>query len=1004
MVRSAAAVDTLLYRFDMGAPDSPVKVGYTRITPDDVYDASRGYGWRRKPASSFDRPKSRCKAQWYQEFWGARVVGEETYFGEPVDDLWRDGVADRRDIVFMVDLPDGLYDVFVTVGDEEWTRLDMNVAAEDSVVCEDVRTWIFWGAYPAHRRLMFRTEVKDRRLDIRFFNHGKDIPITLDTVETVHEVLNSVLAVEIRRYVPPRMSLHGGRLDVAAELDSPELRRGFDFFSKGKYDRALEIWEKIDSERYEEILGILYGWVAGVVPRDGEIELLDRAVETLERAARRFPGDMSILQVLERTRDFRDGLLIYRGEKTREFLDPNAWIYRKRYALSGKDMLLRSTPDEPFYLKGRFEVARKTYWNLRESGGTDRKGLDRRRFVVETMEMVLAEYPGFDLAKIYLGRKVPWGKDYAKDPGKAPRWAALAREVLSRQHAVVRWWVDHQAPDGSMGGDQSFGDDVEMLRSWPGVVLATDDEAVRESVEKIADGVYTYIAPDGYNKGIWDVQHSAEPTGDPAFIVRFDYGDPVHVERGFRFMELFRDLFTGVNSRGHRHFKSIMMGAEGIVETPPFACDTHYHVRAAKPGLWAMWYSGLPEAVELFTQWADAWCEDAMRTDRGKPRGVMPSAVSFETDRIGGFGPEDDWKVTGSGYTYYDWSPNHSRLYDFLYTMWRVTGRDRYLEPMFLAPMPSTVVTWFTYTGDVSRNDIIKDAGGAYGRFLTTGDTGVLEETLVKTLELLRYNFPLMTGEVTMTDRINIGDTSVIHGMYTGGIPASGLPYTLGAVSWVDTGSDFAALVREHSPGGLRLSVYSFYDAERNVGIRFWDLERGSYTVRMGVDSDDDGFIDGPAETGTFVMDKRGDVFRFVLPPGKLLSIEVRQDEKHPPPGSPLPDIAFTRRDVDFARGLPVPGHGTALSVLVHNIGGKHTGPFSVMLGELTAEGEYRLIDSVRFPGLEAAHDFVPKTEPIALAGYVSAKAERLVVEADPADEIDEIYEGNNRVEMPLRR
>ena len=139
-------------------------------------------------------------------------------------------------------------------------------------------------------------------------------------------------------------------------------------------------------------------------------------------------------------------------------------------------------------------------------------------------------------------------------------------------------------------------------------------------------------ALDGFNQGIWDVQHSAEPTGDPAFLTRIDYGNPKHVERGFRFMELFRDTFTGINPRGHRHFKSILIGAEGISEKEPFSCDTHYHVRAAKPGLWAMWYSGLPEAVDLFTGWADAWYEDAMRTDRGKPKCVMPSAAAYAGD------------------------------------------------------------------------------------------------------------------------------------------------------------------------------------------------------------------------------------------------------------------------------------------------------------------------------------------------------------------------------------
>jgi len=995
--------DESIFRFDMGAPDSPLKNGYTQITPENVYSPDKGYGWSQKPVSAFDRSKSRCKAAWYQKFWGVQVVGDQPWYGEPVDDLWRDGVSGKDDITFRLEIPNGVYNVWATVGDEEWTRLDMNIEAEGSVVLEDIRTWIFWGAYPAHRRVMFRVKVEDASLDIRFFTNGEDIPITMDTVETVHEVLNSVLALEIEPYVPPRLSLTGGSLTVASELDSPELREGFGHYKAGDYDRALETWEEIDSERADEIRGILYCWLAGVVTRRDEIELLDKAVDCFERAVRRFPGDRPIAQALQRTEDFRDGLLIYRGEKTRDFLDPNAWIYKKRYALSGKDMLMQATPDEPFYLKSRLAIAKTTYWDLRESGGTDTKGLDKPDFVVETMNEILAVYPDFDIAKIYLNQKVPWGKDYTEGTEGAPKWASLAREVLSRQHAVIHWWTEHQAPDGSMGGDQSFGDDVEMLRGWPGVALITDDEDIRNSMRKIADGVYKHIAPDGYNKGIWDVQHSAEPTGDPAFLTRIDYGNPVHVERGFKFMELFRDVFTGINANGHRHFRSILMGSDGVSEKEPFSCDTHYHVRAAKPGLWAMWYSGLPEAEELFIQWADAWYGDAMRTDRGKPKGVMPSAVAYATDRIGGYGPDDDWKITNSGYTYYDWTPGHTRLYDFLYTMWRTNGNEHYLEPMILAPQPSTVATWRAYTSDTSHDDIIKNAGGAYGRFLTSGDIGILEKTLTGTLQGLRYNFPLKTSEVTMTDRISIGNTSVIHGMYTGAVPASNLPYTLGAVSWTGSGTDFAALVRESSPKGMRINVYSFYNDGRETGIRFWDLDRGEYTVRIGGDSNDDGFIDGNANELTFVMKKRGDELIFSLPSRRLIVIEVDQTGDTAPADKPLSDIAFVRDDIEFARSLQGAGQGVAISVLIHNIGGKETGPFSVILYE-TRNGRRRAIDTVRFPGLEAPHDFRPRTEPVALAGFISEVSESIVICADPSHEVDEIYEGNNEVEVTLEK
>ena len=117
---------------------------------------------------------------------------------------------------------------------------------------------------------------------------------------------------------------------------------------------------------------------------------------------------------------------------------------------------------------------------------------------------------------------------------------------------------------------------------------------------------------------------------------------------------------------------------------------------------------------------------------------------------------------------------------------------------------------------------------------------------------------------------------------------------------------------------------------------------------------------------------------------------------------SPLPDIAFTKDDVSFARNLLVYGHGTSMSVLLHNIGGKHTGPITINLSEICKNGDIKIIDSVCFSGIDAPHDFLPKTEPVALAGYVSKLAEKLVITVDPDNEIDELYEKNNSVEIPV--
>ena len=216
-------------------------------------------------------------------------------------------------------------------------------------------------------------------------------------------------------------------------------------------------------------------------------------------------------------------------------------------------------------------------------------------------------------------------------------------------------------------------------------------------------------------------------------------------------------------------------------------------------------------------------------------------------------------------------------------------------------------------------------------------------------------------------------------------------------MTWSGTGTDFAALVRENSPYDMRINVYGFYDIAREIGIKFWDLDRGRYDVRIGGDTDDDGRIDGDAEVMSFTMDKRGDELRFTMPSRKLMALEVSQRETLPPVLNPLPDIAVVRDDIEFARELPSAGHGTAVSVMVHNIGGEKTGAFTVALSVVRSDSR-RIIDKVRFPGLDAPRDFKPKREAIALSGFVPEGAGSIVISVDPENEIDEIFEGNNEV------
>ncbi|MFD8091439.1 alpha-glucuronidase family glycosyl hydrolase [Streptomyces malaysiensis] len=94
--------------FDAGPPSSPLLTGYTRLSPEDVYTADRGFGW------VGDRPNTRDRGN--------------------ADDLRRDIVMQRGEpIVLRVPVPAGRHTVWVLTGDS-LTDSGITTISEDGTV------------------------------------------------------------------------------------------------------------------------------------------------------------------------------------------------------------------------------------------------------------------------------------------------------------------------------------------------------------------------------------------------------------------------------------------------------------------------------------------------------------------------------------------------------------------------------------------------------------------------------------------------------------------------------------------------------------------------------------------------------------------------------------------------------------------------------------------------------------------------------------------------------
>lgn len=612
------------------------------------------------------------------------------------------------------------------------------------------------------------------------------------------------------------------------------------------------------------------------------------------------------------------------------------------------DMLgqIAASENDPMYDRAVYLLAKIHYWLNREDYDPYHEAAYKKYFTI-----LKKKYPDAALIKMYLGEKVPFEVQNKVDQKGAPQWAVLQHEAMQRMLKVIYWWVNEkQEANGELGG--KYGDDVEILRWWLPAILGADDAVAKKGYVRLADGVWNSgILERGFAKKVDDVEHSAELFRDthPSMFM-INYGDPEYIERCLISMQNFEKVWTGITPKGHRHFKSCYLSATEVLEQAPMNVDVPLNARAVLPGLWAAWYNRNPTLMRLFTEWGNAWVADAMRTENGKPAGIMPAAIAFANDGIGAH--TGKWYDPGLAYDYYKWeSFGHiNEMYAQLIGMYGLSKNTTFLKPVDFCyslmaqakqeQLPKQLqrgsLEWvkqvllqggvdkgatenpmadvFAMAGQVAGNrkydPFIAVHGNPYNKYLISRDMNVIYKGFDEVLNSLRYNLPLLTTEVKYTDRVYVPGSDLLFGMYTGHF-GSGYEYPSTVVTWKNTGPDMAVFVRGGDEKSARVSLYNFGNT-RTVIMQTWLLEPGVYQLSMGADTNDDGEIDAERVERTVVLKERVNRLMLEVPAKKLQALHMKQLK----PAISLDraaDVALSERDVSLKEGL--------VAVKVHNVG-----------------------------------------------------------------------------------
>ncbi|ANE51484.1 hypothetical protein SY85_14190 [Flavisolibacter tropicus] len=742
----------------------------------------------------------------------------------------------------------------------------------------------------------------------------------------------------------------------------------------------------------------------------------------LEKQLQTNAGDSSTAKQLRLANNYLQACSYFEGAGWSWAVKATGLSAIKRYYVAA-DMLkeIVADPSNPLYYKALYLRGRLHYW----------LGKEDRTFYPDTVSekhftLLSSKFPDHSILQMYRGTLVPFaiGVDLKPVDG-APLWAVYQREAMYRMLHIINWWVkEKQTANGELGG--KYGDDVEILRWWLPAILGADDSTATLGYTRLADGVWnSEILERGFAKRVDDVEHSAELFRDthPAmFLIK--YGDPEYVERCMYSMQNFTGVWTGLTPRGHRHFKSYYLSATQVREEEPYGVDVPLNARAVLPGLWLAWYNKNPQLLQSFSEWCNAWVEDAEREENGKPAGVFPAAIAFTSDKIGGY--TGTWYDANLTYPYYRWeSLGHvGELYNHLLGMYAITRNEN-----FLRPLQSVVKIMQDSTRHASQSnpgsfEWVKDnlSGNSnegsedkhplsklfamakkvttipafdnlvlqYGQPYNKYDISNNQEEIIKgfgeLLNSLRYNFPLLTSEVKFTDRVYVPGSNLLFGMYTGHF-GSGFEYPALVATWKNTGADVSVFVRRGNTTSATVSLFNA-GKQKQVEMRTWLVAPGLYKLKAGIDTNDDGVIDELKTDKEIVLVESVNTISLDVPSKMNWVVSLEQISTAANTNTTVADLAIADRDIQLPSAI-VPGQTIEVTATVHNIGNLIAQDVEV---HLIVDG--KKVDSKKIDAIEAPNDLHPRMKEVKWQWLAQRGRHSITIEVDTKQK--EITKQNN--------
>ena len=1033
LISSAEAPDE--YRFDFGPAGSPVAQGYAGLDASAAYSAARGYGWSAGTGRNYTAPEPAPRRTYW---WHADPVH---FFDEITNDLRHDGVQSAGPLSFRMDLPKGRYRVEVRVGHLNEPRYSIDVYANGQLVRKkvDARMWLFRGllhkASGYYKRVRFSVDVGDDGLvlDFKGEDHefhrlmkierakgpderpqsrlkgsplGPEMAPFQDIGGPFDKISLMGLKVFPEKELPLRMNSETLDLEAGPGLAGDRAAQAaMATFNAGRYREAeggfLDVSDPL-------IRGIGLLALAGRPEWENEIENTEAAVAALKEAAAAAPGDGNIREILESAEIFLSGLNLFRSRG----VPPNNGPVSTWRAAAEFDQF---QPGDLVYYKAQIQQARYLIMlDAHQWCWCSVEGKNKLRSVEKV-------FPENRYVQFYLHGKTAaspdWvSRDYLARAEGAPEWAAGLYAGYNLLVDVAQWWaLNKQQADGSIGG--GWGDDVELVGFFGHISQVSENASpvTLSCVRKLMEGVYASGQIDevgGFFHAAADTEHTAEWTGKTLpMMLSVDYGNPLWVERALQSAKLMKEIWMGVNRHGHLHWRANFLGASGIGSKDTHL-DSSINWRAANPAVAVLRLTNNPAIKEMVLQHAEALYEDAMRTDKGKPKGVIPGEIDYQSDEIGGRNVPtwyDPGKIPAK--SNYGFEKFHDFRTSIMYLAYHLSDDEKFLEPLRLEAEYA-----LEHGGDLTArihtlkpgspewiaivlkgapqlwNRVQYERARKGGRDIRQADRASIVENTIPYIEQIRANMPYVTTEALATDRVAVPNSLKLLELLMGWTPTDPSPH----LTYRHVERDFAAAVLGADPTSVTVLAYAFgFDGEKTktmMGFVPWKLELGAeYTAVWGEDNDGDDQMDSQAGRIDFTLSRRGQSIDLDLRTGRTYVVKIIQTK--PSSLEPLlADLAVGAGDVEYHADWQL------LFVTVHNIGAAGAGEYEVVVTERESGNVMRALGN----SLDAPLDFTPKRTRFGFRFEPARKRHTFDVAVRSLSDQPELTGGNNTVSAVL--